>query len=457
MFGRLIFFVCALLLAFIYGLATVQFEIFPYEIIRQAKNGFEAYKLLEDESHQVSIKNWGGEAGATPAITKYSPAAGQERLLVTGGFYQYMDKCPTHGCLAWITDRDGKVLHTWETDPVALFDGATGFTGELSPMNVYPIGMKLGADGNLTVSFHGRNIFPYTIGLAQFAPDGKLLWKKWDHSHHWIDVDKDGQVYAPSQRAIEMTGNFTGTFIGTRCPAGKINDEGIRVYSPDGSVVRDLWINESFIKSNWPGFIYSNPDGCDPGHINSAEVVTDAIAGQLPGVDAGDLLISVREPSLVAILGGQDGAIKYAVAGRTAAQHGPQFLPEGSVVVFDNRGGDPALGGTRILRIDMQTGAANTVFPQGTSGPAIPFSSHDGGHVAVSPDGKRVMVASKQQSRIFEFDVESGEVLWEMAHCMNMTPYLQKLGREEKASNACFRTYGAYYLENVPFLPAASQ
>ena len=87
MFGRLIFFVCALLLAFIYGLATVQFEIFPYEIIRQAKNGFEAYKLLEDESHQVSIKKWGGEAGATPAITKYSPKAGQERLLVTGGFY----------------------------------------------------------------------------------------------------------------------------------------------------------------------------------------------------------------------------------------------------------------------------------------------------------------------------------------------------------------------------------
>ena len=49
MFGRLIFFVCALLLAFIYGLATVQFEIFPYEIIRQAKNGFEAYKLLGRE------------------------------------------------------------------------------------------------------------------------------------------------------------------------------------------------------------------------------------------------------------------------------------------------------------------------------------------------------------------------------------------------------------------------
>ena len=56
MFARLIFLVSAVLLAFVYGLATVQLEIFPYEFIRQAKNGFEAYKLLEDEKHRVSIK-----------------------------------------------------------------------------------------------------------------------------------------------------------------------------------------------------------------------------------------------------------------------------------------------------------------------------------------------------------------------------------------------------------------
>ena len=438
-------------------MATVQFEIFPYEIIRQAKNGFDAFRLLEDEKHQVSIKTWGGTAEAAPTITKHSPVAGEERLLVTGGFYQYMEKFPTHGCLAWIMNRDGQVLHTWETDPVALFANTEGFTGELSPDNVYPVGMKLGADGNLTVSFHGRNIFPYTIGVAQFAPDGKLLWKKWDYSHHWIDVDKDGQIYAPSQRQISVNGNFEGTYIGANCPTGAIKEEGIHIYNPDGSVSRDLWIFDSFIKSNWPGFIYSHPSGCDPAHINSVEVVTETIAELIAGVEVGDLLVSVREPSVVAILDGQNGEVKYATAGRTAAQHGPQFLPDGSVVIFDNRGGNPALGGTRIMHIDMQTGAANVAFPQREEGPAMPFSSHDGGHVAVSPDGQRVMVSSKQQSRVFEFELETGEVLWEMAHCMSMKPYLQKLDREAEADNACFRTYGTYYLDNVPFLKTTTQ
>ena len=67
------------------------------------------------------------------------------------------------------------------------------------------------------------------------------------------------------------------------------------------------------------------------------------------------------------------------------------------------------------------------------------------------------MVSSKQQSRVFEFELETGEVLWEMAHCMSMKPYLQKLNREVEADNACFRTYGTYYLDNVPFLKTTTQ
>ena len=43
MLARTMFVVSAMLLAFLYGLATVQFQIFPYEIFRQAKNGMEAF------------------------------------------------------------------------------------------------------------------------------------------------------------------------------------------------------------------------------------------------------------------------------------------------------------------------------------------------------------------------------------------------------------------------------
>ena len=65
-----------MLLTFVYGLATVQFEIFPYEIIRQAKNGFEALKLLENDQHQVTIKSWSDEGGPKPGIIRHAPAGG---------------------------------------------------------------------------------------------------------------------------------------------------------------------------------------------------------------------------------------------------------------------------------------------------------------------------------------------------------------------------------------------
>ena len=126
------------------------------------------------------------------------------------------------------------------------------------------------------------------------------------------------------------------------------------------------------------------------------------------------MLVSIREPGAVLILDKETDEIIHLVAGRAAAQHSPKFLPDGTVAVLDNLGGDRALGGSRIVRIDMLTSEAETLFPRTDSGPAVPFATQDAGHLEVSPDGKRIMVASTHQSHVFEFDVETGDVVWEM-------------------------------------------
>ena len=41
-----------------------------------------------------------------------------------------------------------------------------------------------------------------------------------------------------------------------------------------------------------------------------------------------------------------------ALSGSFVQQHDPDFLPNGHIMVFDNLGGDPACGRTRILEID---------------------------------------------------------------------------------------------------------
>ena len=61
------------------------------------------------------------------------------------------------------------------------------------------------------------------------------------------------------------------------------------------------------IKSGYPGLLYGLRNGCDPFHLNSVQVVNSEIAAHIPGVAAGDLLVSIRESSAIAILDPVDG------------------------------------------------------------------------------------------------------------------------------------------------------
>jgi hypothetical protein len=443
----LLFLVSVAALGFGAGVAVMMFRLFPYPWIQEAKLAFDALGLLEDETLMPALNRVDAAAPAAPRIAALSPRAGTEALLVTGGPGQHMDLCPRFGCLAWIVDRQGRVLHTWEVDWAALAGDMAGFSGNAGPQSLYPVGLALLSGGELAVTLHGRNIFPYQVGIARISAAGEVLWVTRDHAHHWIDADAAGNIYAPSMRPVSPPPpRFDGTLVELRCRAGTVYAEGVTVYGPDGTVLRSFDILRSLAEAGWPGLLYGLRDGCDPAHLNAVAVAGPAIAARLPGIAAGDLLVSVREPSAIAILDGETGAVKRLTAGRTAAQHGPQFLPDGTVVAFDNQGGDPATGGSRILRLDMVTGAVETVFPRRADDPALPFVSVDGGHVEVSPDGTRIMISSKDQARSLEVEVATGEVLWTMDKCFDIGPWLALAGAEAEAERACFNDYGAAYL-----------
>jgi hypothetical protein len=96
------------------------------------------------------------------------------------------------------------------------------------------------------------------------------------------------------------------------------------------------------------------------------------------------------------------------------------------------------------------TGAKSIIFPRRADGPGLPFFAEDGGHLAVSPDGRRIMVSSKKQSRTMEIDVESGDVLWMMETGFDLSPYLaQRPGVSANVTRGWFSVYGAYYLSDT--------
>ena len=451
---RILFFFGMCAISFLYGVATIQYQIFPYQVLKEAKLGLSAWASMDTSKQRFPNHFEKFEDGAAPApVSKaIGEGGGQEHILVSGGPYQLMERCPTWGCMAWITDRAGKVLHTWEVNLDELWSGLAGISGDVNRLSLYPVGMALGKDGSLVVSFQGRETYPVHIGIMKVDRAGKLLWKRFDRSHHWIATDAEGRIYTPFSTAHKDPQHVGESRVALPCKTGEAGIDGIRVLSPQGAPERELQLLDNFVKAGYSGLFYGVKDGCNPTHLNSIALASPEVAKRIPGAAPGDLLVSLRETSSVALLDGKSAAVKYMVAGRTAAQHGAQFLHDGSVIVLDNLGGERKLGGTRIVRINLVTGASETLFPKGHEKELLPVFTETAGQIDVSGDGKRALLSITHQGRLIEIDVASGAPLWSYENTHDIAPFLKSAGIKSDKTRARFATYGAYYVSNLDFL-----
>ena len=455
---RVLFVVGVAIAAFLYGAATIQLKLFPYELIRHAKLSAEAWASIERDKSRLphNLEEFELNASPTPQAKAIAPGAGDEAILVTGGPYQMLDRCPTWGCMAWITDRSGKVLHTWEVKLDQLWSGLKGFSGDVNNLSLYPVGMALGKDGSLVITFQGRDTYPIQIGIVKVDRKGAIVWKRFDYSSHWVAVDDAGRIYTPFTVHMRDVKHLGSTAVQNVCTSGEANVDRIRVLSPDGQPLREIRLVDNFIKAGYRGVFYGLRDGCDPVHLNSIDIVTPALAGRIPGARAGDLVISLREASMVALIDGSTGEVKRAMSDRTAAQHGLRFLPDGTVLAFDNQGGDRALGGSRVVRLDLVKGTAETLFPRPGEKQFVPFYSDTAGHIDVSADGKRALVAVTHQGRIVELDVASGRPLWGYETTHDIGKFIEDNGLRAPTTVARFATYGAYYVHDLKFIKESS-
>jgi hypothetical protein len=451
---RILFVVGIALCFFMYGAATLHYKIFPYPLLREARLGLAAWGGMETAKRRFPMAFDRFEEGAPgePQARRLGPGAGEELVLITGGPYQLMERCPTWGCMAWITDRTGNIRHTWEVDLEELWSGLSGVAGDVNRLSLYPVGMALGNDGSLVVTFQGRNTYPVHIGIAKLDRQGRILWKRFDRSHHWIAMDAEGRVYTPFSASHKKLDYIGATRVDVTCETGETYVDAIRVLGADGKPVRELPVMEALLQAGRSGWFYNVRDGCNPTHLNSIDLAPESAAKAIPGAAAGDLLVSLRETNTVALLDAATGAVKRVIAGFTAAQHSPRFLPDGTVLVFDNLGGDRRLGGTRVVRLDLVKGTAQTLFPSAGDQPLLPVYSETAGHIDVSPDGRRALIAITHQGRVVEIDVASGTPSWVYDNTHDIARFLEAHDMNATQTRARFATYGAYYVTGVDFL-----
>ncbi|WP_127902278.1 arylsulfotransferase family protein [Solirhodobacter olei] len=278
-------------------------------------------------------------------------------------------------------DMAGKVLHVWPVNYRAL--DPTGPGG----LNVMIHGMELFSDGSIAVAFDEGRV------MARLDACGRAMWiSKGAYSH---SVVSDGQGHLVSWRNYKITWLDAAT-------GKKIRELGLlKQIIPQGGDQLGIFSILSHVYSESGKVQYL----VDPFHPNSVKPLVPAMAAAFPEFKVGDLLISLREPDLVAVIDPVTGHVKWWQNGPWYKQHDPEFEADGTITVYDNH---PSSGVSRIVKVDPKTHGTTVLF-QGSK--QIPFYSWQRGKHQVLTNGN-ILITEPEHGRVFEVDAQ-GRLVWE--------------------------------------------
>jgi hypothetical protein len=150
----------------------------------------------------------------------------------------------------------------------------------------------------------------------------------------------------------------------------------------------------------------------DPLHTNDVEYLSAEMADAFPMFEAGDLMVSLRNIATVAVLDGETRRIKWFMTGPFFGQHDPDFLPNGNILLYDNRitGSRPELGYSRVLEINPLT---REIVWEYVGTAEDPMYTAIGGKVQLLPNGN-VLAVEPQGGRIIEIARNNGDdIVWQ--------------------------------------------
>ncbi|MEU4359955.1 arylsulfotransferase family protein [Streptomyces virginiae] len=273
---------------------------------------------------------------------------------------------------AAVIDDHARIVHAWSS-PIGQPDIETSPPSYLRGWNH----VEVAPDGSLFA------IVPLHT-LLKLAPDSTLTWRADLPAHHDLALGPHGEIYVLTEepRPVPCTG---GSHV--------LLDNSITVLGPDGQLrdahsLYEILTTNPELESLINGAINRHRDagrtadssvlaprlegangwrrGRDisrllrsrPGspsdilHTNTLEILPAHPAGLWT---AGDVLVSLRELDLIAVLDLRAGAVRWWWGpGELSGQHQPSAQPNGTILVFDN---GRRAGRSRILEIEPVTRA----------------------------------------------------------------------------------------------------
>jgi len=399
-----IFLTGAMVLVFGYGIAVGKYRIFPHTIINAAADS--ARDWAENWRHFLGLQSkWLEPTARTERISWRDPARSWPGYTFFTGFHNGVPG-------AFLMTMEGEVVHEWPFSLDEMWEVA-GLPGE-------PVArMEIGIHGAVLLP-HGDVVMNVAGGaFTRIDRCGNYVYAIDIDAHHSVDVLPDGSALTTGQwieteRRPDRPRLWPG-------PNGTYQDDTIALISPKGALLEQHSIIDLLYESDLGGMLFLGNGSSyrseveDPLHTNDVEYLTAELAAAFPMFEAGDLMVSMRNLATVAVLDGETRRMKWSITGPFFGQHDPDFLPNGNILLYDNRltGDRPELGYSRVLENDPKT---REIVWDYVGTDEDPMYSSLGGKVQLLPNGN-VLAVEPQGGRIVEIARNNGDdIVWQFVN-----------------------------------------
>ncbi len=305
-----------------------------------------------------------------------------------------------HAPEAILMDMDGEVLHTWAYRFEDVWPPGSEATRREGYFEVdYWRRVHLFDSGDLLAIYEG-------FGIVKLDRDSNLLWsfprndgsvKESDPgAHHDLFVDDSGLIHVLTRQAHVVP---------RINPGWPILEDFITLLTPEGEPIDSLSLLEAFEASPFAPLLQNAESRGDIFHTNTIEVFDGRHAERASIFRRGNVLVSLRELDVIAIVDMERREVVWAIAGMALRQHQPTLLDNGNMLLFDNLGN---AGRSRVIEFDPLTQELVWEYP-GPSGGDL-YSQTCGSNQRLP--GGNTLITETDRGRALEVDTQ-GNVVWE--------------------------------------------
>ena len=389
------------LVAFLWGMATIALQVFPFQIV-QAVWVYTAGGLGENTTLREKLANdlgrapvrWFRTVPGTPealpelAVEGLKDRRVQPRMALSPdapeGYRAVFGAFDFEETLwgAILFDPEGQIVRTWALST----DDLPQSTEPAERKNMYGVDMR--PDGSILYLMQEDG-----GGIVKVDACGQRDWVLDGIYHHTITPTDRGTfwTYEGTQQQFDHVLMEVDTATGEILRS--VDMGAVREANPDVHIW-DLQREEEV----W-----------DRVHGNDIEELSPELAAAYPGFEAGDLVMSYRVPNLVFVFDPETLQVKWWRVGPWDRQHDPDFGPDGWITVFSNN--ERGVGSySKIIAIDPETYEAE-VKVDGADYDF--FTEFNGTHQRLENDG--FLLTSSHQGRIFEVDA-NGSVVFDFVN-----------------------------------------